>query len=598
MKKKQPSVLVALVGLVGALALGSLGQHGLAGQAGGVAQAAPASLAAFDRSLDEKLHSSVSGNLVLTVVKSDAEGAHVRAELRNPRFERTKGGGDLTQELARPFYFTMLSSGEMKDFFFARNTSSEARAQLKGMTTAMQMVSPSGTSASWQIGEQDVTGDYVADYTVQGGHVHKKKERFVRPPSLGKRSDPPPGSEFDVKGTVDFDIDKTGWPSKASGRDALDMTIGGLHSATHSATRAKLLAVESHPELIGVLHNGDYESETAGDEAAVARAHASADRNLIGGKTYAELAVDLASKDTRTRNQTQARLRALFRVSPEAVAQAQAAIMKGDLDVNARKRLAAALGQADTPEAQKALTSVLRSTEVSSIQKMDAAVALGQAKNPTPETQAAVREAMSSEDTIVSSTATLAEGSLIKTMNGKQQGDTQDGVQALIDGLNKATSDYGRILYLKALGNAGDPRVLDAIQPYLTQGSSGVRAAAVYSLRFIEGDVAAQFLIQAMGDEDVTVRGEAVHALAVRPLAPFAGMLETFMKAEPEEAVRRTLLGSLQMRLGQEADAALARDIITWASTSDPSETVRNYAKDLLGEETRPRKIVNVNPDF
>jgi HEAT repeat protein len=209
---------------------------------------------------------------------------------------------------------------------------------------------------------------------------------------------------------------------------------------------------------------------------------------------------------------------------------------------------------------------------------------------------AALKEAMGSRDKVVSSTGALAAGAVVRTLH-EAQGDSQDIVQMLSEKLAQATTDGERALYLKALGNTGDDRALPAIQPFFTHDSVDLRALAVYSLRFLRGTAAEQFLLEAIEVNVPQIRDAAVHALADRSLAPvFSAALEALSKTEPEESVRITLLNTLQMRLEQPGDEELARAILTWSASHDPSPRVQTFAKEILGEQTRPKSLPSTQP--
>jgi HEAT repeat protein len=598
MRKDQTS-RAALVAVVAAsLALGA-GVFRMSGRASGTGQALPsASLAPMDRSLQEQLRSTSAGKLALTVVAVDASGVRLRGELREPSYEQKPGASsELARGLARPFYFTVSPSGEMGSFSFARELPIEVRSQLKELATSLQLVAPPDHGEAWRTTEQDVSGEYEVAYAVKEGRVHKTKAQLLRTRVPGGLAPLPGEASYSVKSSADFHLDPSGWPSAAASTDSVDMTLGGIRMASRSATSATLVARESHPELVGASCGApDCEPEAASDAAYAARARASADRNLVDGKTFSQLHGDLSSQDVRARNQTQARLRALFRTDPRAVEEARVALLGGKLGVEEGKRITAALGGADTPEAQRALTSVLRSADVAPLRKMDAAIALGQTKHPTEDTVAALKEAMASQEKVVSSTSALAAGAVVRILN-EAQGNSQDIVQMLSEKLAQATSDGERALYLKALGNTGDDRALPAIQPFFTHDSVELRAIAVYSLRFLRGTPAEQFLLEAIEVNVPQIRDAAVHALADRPLAPvFSAALEALSKTEPEESVRITLLNTLQMRLEQPGDEELARAILTWCASSDPSPRVQTFAKEILGEQTRPKFLPSTQP--
>src|SRR5207237_240906 len=100
-----------------------------------------------------------------------------------------------------------------------------------------------------------------------------------------------------------------------------------------------------------------------------------------------------------------------------------------------------------------------------------AVASLGMSASPTEDGMAALLELAGAKDHDLAATATLALGNAARRMRGSASQDSADGVSALIDGLERATTDDERVLYLDALGNAGDGAVLPVIEPYLAASS-------------------------------------------------------------------------------------------------------------------------------
>ena len=294
----------------------------------------------------------------------------------------------------------------------------------------------------------------------------------------------------------------------------------------------------------------------------------------------------MRGKDTAARNRTQAQLSALFRIEPQAAADGEDAILHGDLDDNAKKRLCAALGAAGTPEAQHALADVLGAQAAPQARhKMDAAIALAQVKSPTAETVAALDDAMGSSDPGVASTATLASGAAVNQMNAGAGNvpdfpGTQDAVQKLIAALQSATTDPLRLVDLQALGNTGDMRAWPAIQPYLASPNVTLRAAAAFSLRFLTGDAIDAAILAAFTDADTGVRRADVATIPYRSnVLPLMPALDTLMKSDPQTSVRIAVIEGLKSKLGQDDSVV---ELVTWAAAHDPASEVRNLARQVL----------------
>lgn len=528
----------------------------------------------------QKVLSRLAGTLALTVTGQDASGVQIRAELRLPRFEVTpKQEEDSSAGLVKPFYFSALRTGEMTAFYFAKDAPTEARILLKGLTTALQLVAPPASGATWRVTEQDVSGEYEAAYRVSGGGVHKAKEKYLRSRGQTGLIALPADSTYAVKSAIDFEVDRTGWPRTVVEDESLDVTVDGTHVVATSKTTARLVSIEAGSDLGRARNEADFDSDVLGHAASTALLKRQADKGLVDGKTFPGLQAELVSPDVHVRNRTQARMSALFRLDPAAAREAEEAILRGAIDENAKKRLLGALGGAGTPEAQRSLASILDGAEVPRSMRVSAAVSLGVSKNPTEEAEQAISKAMDSPDKDVASTAALASGSQAHTMTIEQSGDPKDAVETLIARLTSAATDGERALYLRALGNSGDLRALPAIQPYLSHPDTTLRGVAAWSLRFMLGGEVDALVVAAMADKEVTVRIAAVETVTFRPVAGVLARLDELLRGDPETSVRMAVLNAMHTKRNE---APTIEASLTWAAENDPSSEVRVLAKQLL----------------
>ena len=529
----------------------------------------------------QKAEVRLTGSLALTVVGRDVNGVQLRGELRSPRHGQTPTPErDSSASLVEPFYLTARPTGEMTTFYFAKGVPGEIRMLLKALTTSLQLAVPALSPEAWRATEQDASGEYEATYRASGGVVHKAKLKYLRARGLAGLIALPEDAVYSVKSAIDFEIDKTGWPRTAVEDETLDVTMHALRIIATSRTTAKLVSTASNTAIAGRMNDADFESDMLSDAAASALAKKQADKGLVDGKTFKDLEVDLSSSDVHLRNRTQARMAALFRVDPTAARAAEDAILRGSIDENAKKRLLSALGGAGTPEAQQALASILATTDAPKFMRTDAAVALGLSKEPTIEVEQALGKAMDSPDKVVADTATLATGSMIRTMNTEQSVDPKDAVETLIELLQKAVDDNQRALCLQALGNTGDLRALAAIQPYLTHADTVLREIATSSLRFMPGSETDALVIAAMADKDATVRTAAVGTVPFRPVAPVFSTLEELLHKEHEVSVRLAIVNALNMKRKEDPSVDVA---LTWAAEKDPSSAVKLLAQQVLG---------------
>jgi HEAT repeat protein len=179
-----------------------------------------------------------------------------------------------------------------------------------------------------------------------------------------------------------------------------------------------------------------------------------------------------------------------------------------------------------------------------------------------------------------------------------------EGVPRLAEvlSLSDAEDPDGQLRYqaLYILGARGDPAAFEAVRPYVRHTDPGLRAFAVIALQRMPLELVRETLVEALGDEDLIVRGNA--AIALARLGDPAGasvlvaLLDPATYAEERERDRRRFakadfvaqqrlavleaLGRLRRPQDLERVRTLARD--------DPDLNVRSAAKALESEWASP----------
>ena len=227
-----------------------------------------------------------------------------------------------------------------------------------------------------------------------------------------------------------------------------------------------------------------------------------------------------------------------------------------------RAALYVVLQLADTEAAQSALVSVLTDTSWSLKDSQRAVMALGGIRHPTPETVAALWDAVGGapqggERQLIGIDATLALGSIGNTMRQADNPDYYALRQRLLIGAASGdATGYSvrqRTLYLLALGNTRDPALTADVTPLLDDGAAQVRRAAAAVLGSLDTDAAAdQLLSHLRSEQNSAVRAAIVGALVQwgTPTAAAMTSMRTDILAEPNEETRfnmaRLLTGNLQ----------------------------------------------------
>jgi hypothetical protein len=283
-----------------------------------------------------------------------------------------------------------------------------------------------------------------------------------------------------------------------------------------------------------------------------------------------------AISDQHARGYQFLRIAALMRLEPDAVRAAQRLITDGAPPETAGL-LIGAMGEAGTPVAQAALGELVKTATLGEEPRTHAAITMGLTATPTPETMRVLDETARGTGDLAN-TATLAQGNATLRMRDDDPDASSAQVDALLARLARATTDDERALVLRALGNTGDPRILDAIAGLIANANIGVRMAATEALRLVPGATADKLLLGRFSDPSGLVRGSAVFATVERDLAPFATTLARAAKVDPDVTVRRAILDLAAARL----DEPTLRALVEQVAKTDSDPELREAAKAVL----------------
>lgn len=505
----------------------------------------------------EPVRVAVTGTWAVTYAGSDETGQVFRAVLRDAKSVVRRGSVDVpmpVEEFTRPYYFTTSDEGRLLALQFSPGMPDLARGTLTSLATLGQR---SATAA-------DTLGDYEAAYAEDTHGIHRTRVRYSRVTG---------GDAIAVtivETGTDFVLREDGWPSSIAGREVTrvgngEMTVLGQQefALRHTAT-AQIDA--GWPEGL----------EVSAVDAAAANASADEvdDRQLAGDATFPDLMAELAKMtDSHDRGYQFLRLAALMRLDPNAVEQAARAVAA---NAEGSDVVVGAMGEAGTPQAQRALASLLDSSALDGERRVQAAVALGLTGSPTSATLDALAQ-QSKQGGEVGDTALLAYGNATLRMSDENPGDAARRVDDLLARLAHATDDEERTVVLRALGNTGDPRILPAISSYLAASSVLVRTAATEALRLVPGDEA--MIITALGDNVLDVRAAAVFAAANHDMNVLRPALALVLHRDREDSVRRAIIELA-------ADAPVLRPLLEDAAAHDADPDLRALAKRLLDESS------------
>lgn len=491
----------------------------------------------------------------------------------------------LRSELESPFYVERDDSGAVQGFYFERSTTGLARGLLRSAVAARQLIVREGPA--WKTTELDPTGECEAQYTRAPGsrEIHKRRVRYTRlATARGLRPTADVGSaeiEDDTRITLTADaelarLDATTRAKVRTG-EGLPTAAGAMRASfvlrSKGVDTSKLQAFERRQ---GALER--VEMLTKPDLSPTAEAWRESDAHVVGTATLADLVSALGkipADDRRSRAETMAKLSADFRLRPEDTQKAASSVETSP--VEAGKVITAALGGAGTPQAQRALVSIVDNTRVPLPVRLNASTALLLLEQPTSATARELQRQMHDPNEHIRGASSLALGSILPALDGA--GERDSGLQALIANFERATTPHERVIALRALGNSGDARVVPLAWRAYSDEQVAVRIAAVHAVRLVSGAQAEALLWKAMLDDpEPRVRIQAIETVTAHRFVPaYLTAYDTILQVDAFPLVRRAAVQSLSKASGSPQAISLLQ-----RAQGDPSEDVRVVAQFAL----------------
>ncbi|HZI16061.1 MAG TPA: HEAT repeat domain-containing protein, partial [Myxococcus sp.] len=462
-----------------------------------------------------------------------------------------------------PLYVAQDVRGRVLSVHFDAGQDATARRLVRTLLAVTQFVAEEG--GRWSTEETDASGDFESEYHA-GGSANtyvKTKRRYLR--GAPGATVPPR-----TRGHLDFTLFEDGHVREVTGSEVVES--GHLREETRVAMTC--VGVDTHE-----LPLKRFQEARAGLRAEALSATEPAGPHLDAKDARLEaLAAQLTKRQPpEARAQTHARLAALFRTKPAEAEQAARWVRQGTAGAALTGALLEALGRAGTPEAQRALASVLEASRVRLETRAQAAKAAGGVERPTAELAEALTRLVDAEER-VRDTATLSLGAIARTLALREPEQGSRLVDELLEhcGAKKVATE----VCLRALARSGSPRGLAYAKAALSHRSPEVRGAATEALRAIPGAEPDALLDRVLlGDEDPRVRAQAAVAISQRVAGPHMQAAAKVLRDEPSEGVRLEVVRMLGgLRPVDPAAEALLRD----AAENDPAASVRRVAASLL----------------
>lgn len=198
--------------------------------------------------------------------------------------------------------------------------------------------------------------------------------------------------------------------------------------------------------------------------------------------------------------------RAWLQANPNSAGKLLAALRDAPVEEAIRAGIYHVVGRFGGAATRLALTGVLRDDDFSDGDRSRAALAIAALPKPDKNVLNALLDAsnragkLAEKGTTVGHSATLALGMLNHEQRGKQS-ELVDAVNAHLRTASALPDEGLAAEALSAIGNSGDPALLDAVQARLSDPSEDVRAKAAYATRLMDPDQTAALMAAKLATE-------------------------------------------------------------------------------------------------
>ena len=441
------------------------------------------------------------------------------------------------------------SEGVLAAIAFPDEMPRAARALLTGLATTFQFTDRPGET--WTVEEEDLMGRYVAEYHRTGpDRVTRKRTRYTGLRGRGGLSSAEArGLQADE--TSELRVDRNGVVSAS-------VTVGWTMSITRGQEPLRM-SMQAKMERVGF----DVVPLTAGlglsagaisdhvDRAALAHRR---DLALVAGETTPQLLAGAervahldrtASGTNQARAEMLRRLSAQVRLDPQAAGALAVAIRQRATDRDQVNLIAGALSSSDVPAGANALASLLADDKLPPQTRSVVITDLALANAPTIDSARALAASLGGA---MGNEAALALGSEA----GKLGADGQDLIDELLQRYAAASSRDERRVYLLALANSGDRKVLPTLLDAIRGGDFELSRAATFGLRLVPGDDVDELLLTLIqGASPVVI--EAIQATGYRSAELWKPRL---LAIKPQYENQKRVLDTIQAMLSHWGNVA------------------------------------------
>ena len=308
--------------------------------------------------------------------------------------------------------------------------------------------------------------------------------------------------------------------------------------------------------------------------------------DLTGPQLLGLLAQAKKSGDPKAIDALYLKFKALIYLQPEICGELGQVLASEEGNSKTMGMLATALSTIGSPEAQKALVTALdvRREDIAAIQVL--IPALGMTEHPSLESEDALKSLIqNSKKEEVVTTAGLSLGIMASHLADDAPERHQRIVEGIQNDYQRAETSEQKKFLLSILGNAGSESSLPALSEALNSPDPSLQAEAAMAMRFVPGKEVDDRLLKVLKDNvDESVKDSAASALGYRePTQDLSNRMKAAFTAEKSERVRRELIKDVYEFRAVDPQV---KDWLKWVKDNDPSNDVRQMAKDYYGLST------------
>lgn len=541
----------------------------------------------------EKIGISWAGQLTLTAIAA-ADGKtqlayQFEGSLRGE--EDPKARAQLEAGLKLPFYVSHDSLGRVQQFASAVGTPIALENAWKSLISMLEFL-PSGDGAGeWTVEQEDPTGRYLAAYSraPKGGGWLKQKKHYASLNQPATVAASPPTYEVKLS-KVEFKLEPGCQLLSVKGEELLVARSQPPIPSFSAQTKFELsfiapATVAEAPQLSALqLAFRQALPSTMASGANARMKQDEMDQGALANVSVPELfhvvgSVESSDDQGRTeRRRANQLLSVLLRQHPERTKDVLRMILSGQGN---RGELLEVLRRAGTPEAQDALFSLTQRSASTHAERLSAAQSLSMVTRPTVATVTNLKTM--SGDPKLGRQAQYGLGTAARNLLESEPSLADDIIDVLLKRLAAATTTGEVVTCLYALGNAGHPKALGAIEAKLEDPTAEVRQTAIWALRLINGAAIDQILIEAAASPDAGDRIAAVKTLAFRPPSDTAEAVLIRLLSSDVPSVRQEVISDARSWLQRSPNL---RHAFEQCASSDNNLGVKQAAVQALASLT------------